>query len=213
SDGTTADLGSSLVGGGVIGLVLLVAQWLLGEEAAERASAESLRRQLTTSDDFKGIDLDGAVLPDLYAPDRVLLAASLRDADLTRARLFFSDMRHVDARGAMLLRADLRGVNLAEARLEGADLRGADLTDASLRGACLQGAKLAGAVLDQVGLERADLRAPDLAAAELGAVMWDETTLWPDGFEPPPSVSLSWGFLESGKPSFERYLEDRRAEL
>lgn len=68
-------------------------------------------------------------------------------------------------RGAHLFWADLRGAYLRRADLRWADLRGAYLTGADLRWA--------------------DLRWANLSGADLFGVIWDETTVWPDGFTPP----------------------------
>ena len=88
-----------------------------------------------------------------------------------------------------LVGADLEGANL-----EGADLKGADLEDAFLRGSDLVGADLKGANLKDAflylsNLARADLRGANLTGAELRAtnmfdVIYDESTVWPEGFKP-----------------------------
>ena len=54
--------------------------------------------------------------------------------------------------------------NLIGADLEGADLQGAYLYEADL-----------GANLERANLERANL----------GGVIWDKSTIWPEGFTPP----------------------------
>jgi hypothetical protein len=103
--------------------------------------------------------------------------------------------------------ADLRSANLALAKLENVYLYGATLDDALIMGAKLRGARLAYAHLWRAGLSGADLRGAhlanadltraslcgtdlsgaDLAGANLADVVYDGTTIWPNGFMPPPS--------------------------
>jgi uncharacterized protein YjbI with pentapeptide repeats len=64
---------------------------------------------------------------------------------------------------------------MGSANYDGAHFTGADLTDAdvglaSFKGAILRGAKLHGAI--------------DLADADLKGAIADDTTQWPDGFDP-----------------------------
>jgi uncharacterized protein YjbI with pentapeptide repeats len=82
-------------------------------------------------------------------------------------------LRGPELRGAYLSGADLVGARLAGADLRGADLGGADLTDADLRGADLSRANLAGA----------DLSGANLQGAELEAAVFNEHTVWPEGFD------------------------------
>ena len=70
---------------------------------------------------------------------------------------------------ANLVGADLRGVNLRRAGLTGTDLTGADLTGADLAEADLTKAKLTGTTL------------VDLS--------YNEKTIWPRGFTPPPTTT------------------------
>ncbi|MGA4861926.1 pentapeptide repeat-containing protein [Streptomyces lavendulocolor] len=71
--------------------------------------------------------------------------ATLRGADLSRARLTGLDLAGADLRSANLTGADLAKADLTKADLRKADLRKADLTGAKLSGARLTGAKLSGA--------------------------------------------------------------------
>jgi hypothetical protein len=92
--------------------------------------------------------------------------------------------------------ADLSGKNMsgtmiaARANLTGANLSGANferatLTKAKLRNANLTGANLNRAMLWQADLRGADLRGADLTGATLDEVIYDDTTVWPEGFTPP----------------------------
>ena len=63
-----------------------------------------------------------------------------------------------NVRGAYLVRADLSGADLSEADLYRANLRNANLSEARLRGA-------------------------DLTDANLSGVVWNDETVFPEGFE------------------------------
>lgn len=123
------------------------------------------------------LDLGGA---DLMGAD--LIGAELVEANLCRAFL-----RKTFLRGANLLRANLTGADLGEANLADSNLTGANLTGANLIGASMWGANLLGANLRGTHLFGADLAGTiflDLAV-DLEDARWNETTRWPDGFEPP----------------------------
>ena len=115
--------------------------------------------------DFAGADLTGAMLTGTN-----LEWASLEDTTLEGA-----DLSHADLSHARLKRADLTG----------ADLRGADLSVADLTEAVLAGADLSGAVLGATDLTGADLSDAILEGATLVGVVWDASTRWPQGYEPP----------------------------
>lgn len=94
--------------------------------------------------------------------------ASLRGADLRRARLDAltlagADLRRARLQGASLRGARLDGASLAGADLRDADMRGADLRDADMRGARLDGINVRGAWVDSEALALLD-DAPDAHA-------------------------------------------------
>ena len=126
-------------------------------------------------------------LPDLE--NRVLMRASLRDAnlgglnlrgavlestDLSRANLGSSRLDCANLRSANLLRANLGGASLVGADLRRARLEQANLDGASLRKACLRDARLDGASLIDVDLRDADLR----------GASYNSETQWPAGTDP-----------------------------
>ncbi len=132
--------------------------------------------------------------------DRALLHdVRLRFANLSEADLHFANLDGANLFGADLTNADLSGVSFRAAVLVDAVLRQADLRDAVLVGAYASNADLRAtdlsmadlrqAHLDHSRLNRADLRGADLTGADLahadltGAVV-DDTTVWPEGFEP-----------------------------
>ena len=95
-------------------------------------------------------------------------------ANLHRANFSGSTLQGADLRSANLSRANLNGVRMQGARLNNADLRRADM-----RGARLTGCRFGGAVL-----HGADLRETDVADANLEGALYDQNTIFPDGFEP-----------------------------
>ena len=76
---------------------------------------------------------------------------------------------------ANLQNADLSGVNLSGAQMRGVDLARANLSSAKLTGTNLSEANLIGTNLS--GIE-------ELNRANLTSAVFDDTTLWPNGFDP-----------------------------
>lgn len=145
--------------------------------------------------DLRGLDLGGAYL------DRAdLRGANLRDAFLMDAFLHRANLQGANLQGANLHSAFLNRADLRDADFRYAYLGKAALSDTDLRGAIFQGADLVEAFLNRADLRGADfrgamignailylIRGVDLPAADLTGIKWDSTTLWPEGFIPPPS--------------------------
>ena len=75
--------------------------------------------------------------------------------------------------------------NLSQANLVFADLSGADLRDANLSQANLVYADLSGADLRDANLEWANLSGANLVGANLSGAVWNDETVFPEGFEIP----------------------------
>jgi uncharacterized protein YjbI with pentapeptide repeats len=205
-----SDAGVALVTGAVVGVViflatdslernLLDAQETFEEDRFERdVRRDNLRfvREVATqvgpkTKPFAGLDLREGHLAGLDLSEADLKGADLADADLTRADLTDADLSLVDLTGAdltgaHLTRADLVHADLTGANLEAADLTRADLTDADLPHANLLDANLTAADLTDADLTDADVTRADLTEAIVeSGVMWDDDTVWPEGFEPP----------------------------
>lgn len=162
---------------------------------------------------FAALDLAGVNLSGL-----TLRGADFRGADLQGANLVRTDLRSVQEQRkvggplvspaltspqptppaspgeqididpeaiilALLPRTSLNGANLCKADLTSVSLDFADLTNANLNGAKLFAAHFEGTIL-----YGADLRGSDLTYATVRNVVYDETTLWPTGFDPPAAV-------------------------
>jgi uncharacterized protein YjbI with pentapeptide repeats len=103
-----SELGTALIGGGVVALAIL----LLEQALAERQQKRGIQLQLGLADDFRGIDLSGVDLSGAYLANKNLRGASLIGADLRKT--------------------NLSAVNLEDARLTKADLRGAIMGEPAL---------------------------------------------------------------------------------
>ena len=90
---------------------------------------------------------------------------SLREANLSRAKMIKSHLKGANLERAVLENADLAGASLEGANLTGAKMAGADLTGAKMAGADLSGADLRGACLIGADLADADLAGADLRGA------------------------------------------------
>lgn len=172
----------SLLTGGTEG----VAQWnfwRLGN------GEEPPRGGFLPTPDLRGLDLAEANLGDADLEDLSLARACLRNCDLREVRLSSSDFREADLRGALLDGVSLYHCDLTQADLRGASLKGAQLWMVKLGRAKLEGADLTDAQLAWAELGEADLRQLDLTTVKMKENTWDNTTRWPDGFDPPPSGS------------------------
>ena len=147
---------------------------------------------------FAGLDLAGTNLAGLY-----LRGADFSAADLEGANLNLTDLAAPapqpkpeppgvdtpDAPGSFgLFRpigspTDFTGANLCGADLTGANLRGANLTRANL-----SGADLFATDLSETRLVGADLTNTELMQELMVGVDYDSSTIWPDGFTPPPKA-------------------------
>ena len=117
-----------------------------------------------------------SVLEDQMNVDRMLLG---KVDDFALAYL-----RGAELSGAYLSGVDLFATNLVAADLRGTDLGGANLCHTDLSRADLRGANLFGADLSDAELGGADLRGADLREADLRGAMYDDCTLWPEGYDP-----------------------------
>jgi hypothetical protein len=177
-------------------------QPLMSSAAALHKLAMDRQRGITPSlsgNNLQGVDLAGADISE----------ASLYNVNLSQGNLQHTNLRHTILNGANLSDANIKNANLSDARLEKVNLSGADLSEANCNGAQfdeadlskanltrtnlswanLNGSNLQGANFDQTNLREAklygaDLRNADLSRAKLHEALFNETTLWPQGFDP-----------------------------
>ena len=118
---------------------------------------------------------------------RVLLtldAETLVGANLSRRRLNWAYLPSADLRRVNFSRSFLNRADFSHANLGGVNFEGTSLMAANLQGADLAAASLCGAWLPGAHLQGADLRFAVLQGANLRFASYDETTLWPEGFDP-----------------------------
>ena len=118
-----------------------------------------------------------------------LLEVNTGKSDFTKDDQVVTDFLTAKFLHATLTNARMNGSDLCRARLIGANLQNADLSKADLMGAnlCranLSGANLSGARLIFSYLMGADLSGANLWEADLKEAKYDQTTIWPDGFDP-----------------------------
>jgi uncharacterized protein YjbI with pentapeptide repeats len=130
-----------------------------------------------------------AVLRDLNEGRRASVVQFLYESDLINAPqptigLFGAHLDGVNLGWTNLEEINLERANLYRANLEGARLCGANLAWARLFGANLNGANLEEASLAGANLEEANLHKANLGRANLKGVIYNQQTIWPDGFKP-----------------------------
>lgn len=115
---------------------------------------------------------------DIYLSEADLTEANLHEAYLVRANLTSTKLENAILRSANLTDSGLRNTLLA-----GANLTNANLTRANLQGADLTGANLTNANLSAANLAGADLTNAVLDGALLNESRYDDSTVWPTGFD------------------------------
>ncbi|WP_405177744.1 pentapeptide repeat-containing protein [Nocardia sp. NBC_01377] len=146
--------------------------------------------------DLRNTCLTGADLAKADLTHVQLTGANLAQANLYEADLSDSFVMNADLTGASLIGARAHDTVLLRAVLSEANLFDADFEGAVLREADLRGARLSDATLKLADIAGADLRGTDLRSTDLTAVVtisttgvplrYDDTTLWPPNFPPPP---------------------------
>jgi uncharacterized protein YjbI with pentapeptide repeats len=126
---------------------------------------------------FADVNLDGAKLRHAAFVNACLVGAHLKDANLRGANLLGADLTRASLSYADLTEAGITRANLTEAQVYGADLTGADLSKSDLTRTVLNGSNLTGAKLTGAKLEN----------ARMEDIIYDDQTVWPPGFQPPPS--------------------------
>lgn len=131
-----------------------------------------------------GADLAGANLVKAKLHGADLRSAQLAEANLYRADLESADLRAADLSRVQLVRANCQKADMREVILEGASLQDANLTKTDLRGACLDRAYLDDARLRGARLEGASLVEAEVSDATFNGAIYDDETVFPEGFDP-----------------------------
>ncbi|NYF09825.1 hypothetical protein HDC94_000981 [Leifsonia sp. AK011] len=113
-----------------------------------------------------------------------LVNADLRRSDFSGLDFTGAILRNVNFDGAILSDSDFYEANLEHARFVGADLRRSVFFKADLHNAIFHRSRLEGARfrrnMNQASAKRCDVKSLHSAAS------WDESTVWPKGFETEP---------------------------
>ena len=91
-------------------------------------------------------------------------------------------------RDTNLSKASLEGPDLADAYLDEANLMDTNLSKANLEWASLSGASLYRAYLIRADLSDVCLSGADLTNANLSDAVWNDGTVFPEGFESPDEL-------------------------
>ncbi len=200
-------------------ITVIVIDELVGYRSAQQEKKRIIRQMASHSNDFaldavrqireNGWHTDGSLRKGHFEHAN-LKEAMLYDAQLSQVNLMFADLENaimygINLQDANLLQinftkadlstANLQSSNLQEANLADAILWEANLQKANLIGADLIGAQLLGANLEGARLRMANLRHADLSGARLkganfkGAV-YNEYTIFPDGFNEKKSGAI-----------------------
>jgi uncharacterized protein YjbI with pentapeptide repeats len=154
-----SDLGTALVGGGVIAFAVLV----LERQYAKRADKRDLQQMLGTGDNFVGIDLRGRDLRGSYLVGKDFSGAKFDGADLRGVNLSGADLSW-----ASFIHADLRGAKFSATMLTPSEYLYPSETLAP--GAVRPGGK--------------PLTDATMQAIRIRDAKYDSATEWPANFDP-----------------------------
>lgn len=189
------DLVVGLVSGAVVAAASMLGQSALDDDRSSREERrENLRfiRERSSSDkqdrpfgamDIRDQNLSGLLLVESDFTDSDMSNSNLDNVVLQEAKLVSSNLT-----GSSLYRANLRSADLAHARLTGADLISASLKSARLEAVEFKNANLSYADLSESDLPGANFEGADLTGAKFENICYDDTTVWPENFTPPPST-------------------------
>lgn len=152
--------------------------WRLVTFAITDQTIEQIQYTTFQDADFRFVNFSGADLSNTNFYEVNFTGANLSKANLSKAEWPGSNLFDADLTGAVLVDAYLTDINLSKANLisadlEGANLNNANLSDANFTAVNLKNARLAGANLSGAGL----------TDAKLQGARYDETTVWPNGFD------------------------------
>lgn len=196
SQNVATDLGNALLGGLIVAAVLIVvelAQRRRDEEANAARQLESERSAmlllLGIERNLARVDLSERDLSWFSLRNRNLSEARLRRSCLFRANLEGctlegSELNDADLTNAFMAGASLTGAHLHRAVLDHAHLQDTDLSSSELFGSSMRSALLARADLTGADLRSVDLRGADLQASILTGARYDHDTFLPEGVDP-----------------------------
>ncbi|MFC8530748.1 pentapeptide repeat-containing protein [Nocardia sp. NPDC057227] len=145
----------------------------------------------TRGAEIHAVDVGGACLAGVLMVDVTLTNTDFRDSDLSgsvidSSKVFDTNFDSADLRGAAMndtevWRSTFRGADLSGARFDGCELNEVGFQNADMGGASFRSTSL-----EHVDLSGADLTGVDLTGVAVAGVQYDDRTVWPAGFLPPP---------------------------
>ncbi len=119
--------------------------------------------------------------------------ADLSQCDLTGANIEGISFGGANLEGTTMTGVGLSGTtfvgaNLQNAKLDGANCWRTDFSSANLRDATFSGAELTWSNVVGADLQGADFSGAKLLKTDMSQAVWDETTTWPDGFDPDAEI-------------------------
>lgn len=150
-------------------------------------SSTKLRKAKFSKQSFGPVNFTRAYLEDALLDYANLEGSNFYHAHLEDVFLNGSNLDNASFYGAHLNRAELLGASLQDSDFAGADLQGSNFQRANLERANLTEANLQNTDFLYAHLEGANLYwATGLTPNQLTLSYWDEHTVFPKGFEPPP---------------------------
>lgn len=158
-------------------------------------SYEIVPQGIETYEDLESLVMLEMIEGKFGAPERLVITkpgadlggSIMRNLNLMGCNLSWSDLSDCQMSNCLLYESDLSGSNLTYANLYRCNLSKANLKDANLSFCKLYGADLDSSILTRAELSGAELTKANMENAILNNVSYDQRTIWPDDFKPPPS--------------------------
>lgn len=169
------------------------------------------RRKLESDPPNFRLYLSGSRLAGAYLNWSSLPRTRFQAADLTSARFYRSNLQQADFSSASLDAANFNLASLPSAVFSKARLVGARFAAADLTGAYFRGANLTDAYLAEANLCGANLAAT-LDRTNFKDACYDDTTVWPSGFDPALFGAISASTEEAAalqRAAVERHLQNK----
>jgi|GEM_PF-322581 len=145
--------------------------------------------------DLSGLDLHRAILV-----GENLNKAKLIRTDFRSANLQYVDFSGCDLGNAIFNVAESEGANFYEANLKDVKANACDFSDADFTKATMDNIILCNAILFGANL----LYARNIEKAKLKGAKYDETTIWPEGFNP-----LKYGAVKAERNHFDKFTKEK----
>jgi uncharacterized protein YjbI with pentapeptide repeats len=136
--------------------------------------------------DKSGNVIASSVPPESHNFDNMIIRnASMVNRELEGISFDRSDLSGSDFTGSDLYGSILIETDMSQCRMQGVDLRYSHIDDVSFRGADLRNARFS---WDEVGgrlvLHAADFTGANLEGADFSGAVYDDATIFPEGFDP-----------------------------